>query len=187
MAKDQYRELLLGCGRARDKRLVVSSSPAGTGWANLTTLDNNPDVKPDICFDLETSLVWPFIDDSFDEIHAYEIFEHIGAQGDVTKFFHDFYQAWRILKPNGYFIGTCPSRYSEWLWGDPGHQRAILPCMWGFLDQTQYSEQCDGKAKTTMSDYRYLWKGDFHKERVEDDHTLHKFILRAVKPARIKK
>jgi len=179
-----YRELLLGCGRARDKRLVVSKNPAGEKWSNLTTLDVNPEVKPDVIFDLNKAEPWPFRDDTFDEVHAYEVLEHLGRQGDTKSFFRDFFEAWRVLKPNGFLVGTAPSRYSQWLWGDPGHTRAILPCMWTFLDQTVYTEQCD-KVKTSLSDYRYLWRGDFHLERVEDDHTFHRFILRAMKPARI--
>lgn len=184
---EKYRELLIGCGRARDKRLVVSKNPAGVKWSNLTTLDCNANVRPDVVFDLDSGEPWPFDDNTFNEIHAYEVLEHLGMQGDTLSFFRDFYEAWRVLKPNGVLVGTSPSRYSEWLWGDPGHRRAILPCHWVFLDQAQYAEQCDGKTKTSMSDYRDpLWKGDFHTERAEDDKVFHRFVLRAVKPARIK-
>lgn len=176
-----YRELLLGCGRSRDKRL----DPGGAlrEWQSLTTLDNNRDVKPDVIFDLDSSLKWPFDPNTFDEVHAYEVLEHVGAQGSERAFFHHFLEIWKILKPGGFLCATCPSRFSEWLWGDPGHTRAILPASLHFLHQPFYA-QCDGPHPTEASDYRSVWKGDFDIIRSTDDHTHHSFILRCVKPAR---
>ena len=80
-----YRELLIGCGHRRDKRLRVGRND---GWNNLTTLDHNESVKPDIVCDLERPQ-WGsnapqgfqvLEESSFDEIHAYEVLEHLGQQ-----------------------------------------------------------------------------------------------------------
>ena len=179
-----YRELLLGCGRSRDKRL----DPRGAiqPWQSLTTLDNNRAVEPDVVHDLnsaDVSLVDLFGGGVFDEVHAYEVLEHLGSQGDGVAFFWIFFQIWGVLKPGGVLCGTCPSRFSEWLWGDPGHTRAILPADLHFLRQPFYA-QCDATPPTTASDYRYLWHGDFEIRRSTDDLTTHKFVLEAVKPIR---
>jgi len=65
-------ELLIGCGNSRDKRLMRLGDTKE--WSCLTTLDFSPDAKPDVIHDLEV-LPYPFEDNSFDEIHAYEVLE----------------------------------------------------------------------------------------------------------------
>jgi len=180
-----YKELLLGCGSSREKRIVVSTQVGGTGlpeWCDLTTLDLEPSHNPDVVADLKGD--WHqehFAPNTFDEVHAYEVLEHLGQQGDWRTFLHDFYKIWWVLKPNGYLCATVPSRFSPWLWGDIGHTRAVLPESLIFLSNKEYAWQI---GKTAMSDYRAHWRGDFEIERSQDDKTLHRFVLRAVKPAR---
>src|SRR4030095_16735856 len=98
-------ELLLGCGSSRERRIIVQGRK---DWKRLVTLDYNPDHKPDIVHDL-TQFPWPFEDDSFEEIHAYELLEHLGQQGDWRGFFRDFSEVYRILKPGGFLAATCAS------------------------------------------------------------------------------
>jgi len=175
-------ELLLGAGRARDKRILTPANPQ-MGWQALKTHDILRGCGCDYTWDLEQTPWRCWHDDSFDEVHAYEVLEHLGRQGDFRAFFAHFYELWRILKPDGYLVATCPSRFSEWLWGDPGHTRAILPATLHFLARPVY-QQCEGPHPTSMSDYRHAWKGDFEIRRSEDDRTTHRFVLQAVKPAR---
>ena len=75
------KELLIGCGRRREKLMYDQSSPELSQWQGLVTLDINLDHKPDVAHDL-TTLPYPFDDNTFDEIYAYEVLEHTGAQGD---------------------------------------------------------------------------------------------------------
>lgn len=196
-----YRELLLGCGHSRVKRVM----PPGTQreWQNLMTLDINREVKPQVVADLsyvgwrkdaQVMVEYPGYEsekfgasNSFNEIHAYEVLEHLGQQGDARAFFSLFYDFWDMLVPDGYFCATVPSRFSEGLWGDPGHTRAIPPMALVFLDQEQYSRQLDRENPTSMSDYRYLFSGDFRTVDSFDDRKTHSFILQAVKPSRISK
>lgn len=185
-----YKELLLGCGSQRQKILtppvynVYTNDTVGFGtWNDLTTLDHNPDHKPDIVYELN-NVYWDFDPaDSYDEIHAYEVLEHLGFQGHYVNFFRDFTNIWRLLKPNGFLCATVPSRFSPWLWGDPGHRRAILPETLIFLDQTTYTNQV---GKTSLSDYRDVYKADFKIISSSDDRGFHSFILQAIKPSRIK-
>src|SRR5687767_7500638 len=98
-------ELLLGCGNNLVKKVTFAAVPQQ--WVELVTLDVDPGVKPHVVHDLnDVSL--PFADDNFDEIHAYEVLEHCGHQGDWRFFFNQFYDFWRILKPGGYFVATVP-------------------------------------------------------------------------------
>lgn len=196
-----YRELLLGCGHSREKRMDPRDFDSARRrtpddprhWrGQVETLDSNIDVHPDMVCDL-TVIPWAVHERengsflkvlpnaTYDEIHAYEVLEHLGRQGDYRSFFGHFAEIWRLLKPGGYLCATCPSRYSQWLWGDPGHTRAILPAHLVFLHQPNYAEQC---GKTSMSDYRRVYRADFDLVGSVDDHETHRFVLQAVKPSR---
>jgi hypothetical protein len=191
-------ELLLGCGHSRVKQ--AHNPGTSTDWENLVTLDSNGDCKPDLHCNLNDSfwlaramnsigekcLMHPhersaIQNDFFSEVHAYEVLEHLGTQGDYASFFHTFYNIWRVLINGGILFATCPSRHSAWAWGDPGHTRLIQPESLVFLDQNQYTVQL---GKTPMTDYRSVWKGDFKILSSIDDRQCHRFVLEAVKPAR---
>ena len=173
------RELLIGCGSRRTKNLAKDGDAA---WNNLTTLDINPDHKPDVVWDL-TQFPLPFDDDTFDEIHAYEVLEHTGTQGDYKFFFAQFSEFWRILKPGGYFVATVPSATSEWAWGDPSHTRIVHPNQLWFLQQNAY----DRVGETPISDFRWIYKADFNiTHYVPDSNGSFQFALQAIKPSRIK-
>ena len=169
-----YTELLLGAGNSRQKLLGL---PGRADWSNLTTLDVDPDCKPDVLHDLNI-LTLPFEYNSFDEIHAYEVLEHIGRQGDWRGFLAEFSEYWRILKPGGFLAGSCPSLESRWLWGDPGHTRAISQETLIFLSQRQYEAQV---GKTPMTDYRALYKADFELVHSQVQGERYFFMLKAIK------
>lgn len=166
-------ELLIGCGNSR-------KNFSGGDWTDLTTIDHDPNCGADIVHDLEQT-PWPIESDSFDEAHAYCVLEHLGRQGDYRSFFATFAEIYRVLKPGGLFFAVCPSRHSKWAWGDPSHTRLIQNESLVFLDQTEYARQI---GKTSMTDFRWLWKGDFERIGVNDDGHDFKFGLRAHKPPR---
>jgi hypothetical protein len=196
-AMSEYRELLIGCGYDRSKkiepRLCVKGSDVPMEqryqWQNLETMDQEPATNPRYVWDLNqvpwcATLEFQSItlkDSRYDEIHAYEVLEHLGRQGDYRAFFGVFEEIWRLLKPGGLLAATVPSRYSEWAWGDPGHTRLIPPCQLVFLNQEAYRDQA---GKTTMSEYRQHYTGDFNTLHSSDDHKTHIFVLQAIKPAR---
>jgi SAM-dependent methyltransferase len=204
-----YRELLIGCGYRRDRLLdPYLYRAAGTWcpavpperWQYVTRIDINPACEPDYVMDLEKGLktlqrpgpndydlfrsigdvYWQLKDNSFDEVHAYEVLEHLGQQGNATEFFGHFDDLWKVLKPGGWLCATVPSRYSVWLWGDPGHRRAILPAALQFLNRPNYA----GLGRSPMSDYRSLFVSDWDVIHSHDNEETHSFILQAVKPAR---
>lgn len=180
----EYRELLLGCGHRREKMIKI---PGHEQWANLTTLDMNPDCKPDILIILNAYPRWGSVpwmeeellpDNSYNEIHAYEILEHLGRQGNVESFFHDFGEIWRILKPNGYLCATTPAG-PTWTWGDPGHRRVINEGSLVFLSHAEYEKQL---GQTPMSDYRsLLGKTNFEIIEARKNENCFWFVLKALK------
>ena len=172
-------ELLLGCGNRREKLIRPHGRP--TNWTTLTTLDMDRRCNPDHVWNLDWSDPLPFADNTFDEIHAYEVLEHLGNQGDWWTFFHQFTDYWRILRPDGLLCATVPAHDSIWTWGDPGHRRVINLGTLVFLNQEEYHKQV---GKTAMTDYRGHWFGDFSVAWAEHYPETLAFVLQAHKPAR---
>jgi SAM-dependent methyltransferase len=174
-------ELLLGCGHTRHRKIRVDGREA---WTDLVTLDINPDVKPDVVAEIGAAPL-PFAADSFDELHAYDVIEHTGDQGDWRGFFREFADYWRILKPGGLFCAIVPAWSGVWAWGDPGHRRVIQVETLTFLDRVTYAAELDGERRTNRTDYRRWWPGDFELVHAEEiGGPCLAFILRAHKPAR---
>jgi predicted SAM-dependent methyltransferase len=181
MKKELKHELLIGCGSDWTKRLATDKT---TKFDNLITLDYNADHNPDIVWDLNDPNVLPpsLPDNFFDEIHAYEVLEHIGSQGDYKTFFRQFSEFWRVLKPGGHFLATFPSRNSVWAYGDPSHTRIMQVEQFFFLHQPNY----DRVGKSSMSDFRNIYKADFDIIHTSDDEETVNIIMKAVKPSQIK-
>lgn len=165
------KELLIGCGPRREKFVTFEAIPPV--FTNLVTLDMLAEHKPDVVHDLNV-LPYPFPDGEFDEIHAYEVLEHCGRQGDWRFFFAQFAEFERILKPQGYLIGSCPTWDGKWAWGDPGHTRVLTPETLMFLDQTFYDA---GIGKTAASDYRSVWSGHFKTIGIQERGPQFFFVL----------
>jgi Methyltransferase domain len=170
-------ELLIGCGSQRNKLL---NNPDRPDWTELVTLDINERHKPDVVHDLN-QMPWPFADGIFDEVHGYEVMEHLGKQGDYRSFFDNWSEIWRILKPDGVFVGSSPDEKSTWLWGDPGHTRVISPASLTFLSQEQYDIQV---GNTPMTDYRFCYKADFEPAFFDVKGDTFVYVMRAIKPSR---
>lgn len=165
------RELLIGAGNRREKDIAL---PESREWEDLTTLDFDESSSPDVLWDLN-DLPLPFEAESFDEIHAYEILEHVGQQGDWKTFFRQFDEFYRLLKPGGHFFATTPAWDSMWAFADPGHTRVIAPGSLTFLDREEYEKQV---GKTPMTDYRSHYKGNFEIVHAKEVGEKFGFVLK---------
>lgn len=173
------RELLIGCGNNREK-LIWKPGTDGK-WGERYCLDMDDGCKQEgenFCqWDLN-ELPLPFDDNWFDEIHAYEVLEHVGQQGDYRTFFRQFEEFHRILAPGGIFCATVPMWDSSWAWGDPGHTRVITSGTLTFLSQKKYAEQV---GVNPMSDYRRFYKADYDLMHLEEKGERMFFVLSAIK------
>lgn len=167
------KELLMGCGSRTTKDLYVNDKK---DFENVVRCDINADHKPDMVVDLRKHPL-PFQNEEFDEIHAYDVLEHLAQQGDYEFFFREWSEYYRILKPGGHFFGSCPSWNGSWAFGDPSHTRVISRETLVFLSQEQYRQQV---GKTKMSDFRYLYKADFVPVRLQDAGGTFYFIMKKV-------
>lgn len=167
-------ELLLGCGRDRQKRIYPEWCPPD--WTHLVTADIDPHCGADVVVDFDRDPL-PFRDDTFDEVHVYEVMEHLGTQGDYRAFFRHFGEIYRVLKHGGIVVGTTPRWDAMWAWCDPGHRRIVSPATLWFLDQDVYNRPGD----TIRTDYRWLWKGDLKLVWHEDLGDSSAWILQAHK------
>jgi len=154
--------LILGAGNNRDQRLIVGDPPPegptfGDNFSEVTTIDIDPACKPSIVWDLEVP-GWPVPEDYFDEVHAYEVLEHLGRMGDYEAFFHTWKEIWLTLKPGGLVCATTPWWQSVWAWQDPGHRRVYSKELLVYLDQNEYVRQV---GKTAMTDYRRVFPPPF--------------------------
>lgn len=172
-------ELVLGCGQLFTPILTLDGRDH---YHEPVFLDINRDHKPDVVHDLNV-MPWPFSDNTFDEVHAYEVLEHLGWQGDAGSFFGTFTEIYRILKPGGHLFATVPDYRTEWAWGDPTHRRVITAGSLVFLSQAEYTAQV---GKTAMSDYRGIYHDDFDIIDASYDRIPGRlcFALQAVKPSR---
>ena len=173
-----YSELLLGCGNARDKRIKFTLVP--DDWQNLTTHDVDPESKADVIHDLDV-FPYPWSDNQFDEVHAYEVLEHCGQQGDAVSFFAQFAELWRILKPGGYLCGTVPQWNSPMAWGVPDHKRVMPKELFTVLDARYYEDlgKESGKGK---ADYRkFLKTTNFAGLAFQEGEYQMGFVLQAIK------
>jgi len=172
----ETKVLLIGAGSSRKLTLQrdLSDNP------DITTLDIEASHNPDVLWDLN-NVPWPFEDNSFDQIHAYEVLEHLGQQGDARSFFGTFAEAYRILKPGGYLVGSVPGWDTLWAWGDPSHKRIICEGSFTYLDYTQYAKQV---GVTPMTDFRSIWQGDFETVHLQRAGDILFFALKCHKPRR---
>jgi SAM-dependent methyltransferase len=173
------KALLLGAGNSRLRKLRVDPEhKADFSDTELVTLDIDVDSKPDVQFDLNRlhyGEPLPFQTGEFEEIHAYEVLEHFGRQGDYFGFFTEFSEYWRVLKPGGYFLGSVPHHTSMWAWGDPGHTRCLPEGVFVFLEQDQYKKQI---GKTALTDYRSVWDKNFTRQFIRKNGENLFFVLK---------
>ena len=151
------RIALLGCGHKREPLLSWSGGfTAYQGDGEIVRFDHNPLCNPNVVCDLNDLErgSGPWLGDGWDEVHAYEVWEHLGQQGDSRGFFTGVNSVADALVSDGKFLLSLPRHDSIWAWGDPDHTRVIPHVAWGYLEERFY----DNLGETPSSDFRALIK-----------------------------
>ena len=107
----------------------------------------------DVAHDLDV-LPWPWDDNSFDEILALDVFEHLRV--DIQQWLDE---CWRILKPGGYLVFRTPA-WDHWTaWVDPTHRRAFHLQTFDYWDPSKFFWQEYGRFYFGP-DYNKWWRVD---------------------------
>ena len=177
--------LLLGCGHKKrpeytniDGMFVPIAGDHKNHYDkdDVVRLDINPDCNPDVLWDLNNRPL-PFEDGEFDEIHAYEVMEHVGRQGDFVGYFSEMMEYARILKDGGTILGCVPRWDRVWAWGDPGHCKIITSGTLLYLDSVRYENEI---GRSHITDYRrYLTHNLRLLAEMKNDYSLY-FLLKKV-------
>ncbi len=131
------RVLHLGCGRKKwaAEQLFPYVGLKLDGPADITHLDADPDLKPDIVCDLGHEPI-PVDDGSVDLVIAWHVIEHIGISEHQWFFFWE--ELYRVLAPTGWIYGESPNYDGIWAWSDPTHVRAMSEASFVFFNQDSY-------------------------------------------------
>lgn len=169
-------KLHIGCG----------TSPLD-GWVNL---DMEPGPGIDVVANIETERL-PFDDDTFDELMALHVIEHIRNPLVAMQ------ELWRVAKPDATFLLACPYGSTDDAWEDATHVRPYFVGSWQAFAQPYF-------WRAPYAAYTADWQPEvvelqLPRERYEHiapadafDDVMHKrnvvaqmvVTMRAVKPAR---
>lgn len=162
-------ELIFGAGLHPLRRLSLSAGVSH--FVNPYTVDNSPDTNPHLLHDLNIHPI-PLPSSTFTEIHAYDVLEHLGTQGDHHFFFSEFREYHRLLVPYGLMYITVPLPHSPWAFGDPSHRR-VLP-LHAFFFLTEQFYRTNNADQTQASPFESLvapnWWHIVHHQTIQD-HT----------------
>jgi len=111
--------LNLGCG---DRPIA--------GATNHDRVKHSPWVE--VVWDLE-ELPWPWIDDEWDEVLAYDVMEHLHHEVNVW-----LDECWRILKPGGKLSLRLPAFDNHLSYRDPTHRRVFHPESFFYWDPSHH-------------------------------------------------
>jgi predicted SAM-dependent methyltransferase len=107
----------------------------GCGFLHLPgyiNIDADPTCRPDVLHDLEVT-PWPFEDNSFDELIATHVLEHLGATS--KDWLAIWKEIWRVTQPDGTIDITVPHPRHDNFLIDPTHVRPIFPETIAMFDQ----------------------------------------------------
>ena len=134
--------LHVGCGRKAGHTAAQLFDNAGLRFGDaddyrVITLDARGDLGADHVCRLGVDPL-PLDADSVDLIYAWHVLEHVGRQGETGVWFFCWEEFYRVLKPGGLILLSCPYWDSIWAWSDPTHTRALSEHSFVFFAQRAY-------------------------------------------------
>lgn len=94
---------------------------------DAVNVDNNSAVEPDVLWNLDV-IVWPFRGDTFDEVIAQDVIEHVARPLDFVK------ECWRVLKTGGVLRIRTPHWTNDNSWIDPTHLHHLHQDSFDYFD-----------------------------------------------------
>ena len=104
-------------------------------FEGFVNVDYDHHANPDYCFDMEKE-IWPFEDNSVDQVIAHHVFEHLGE-----GYFHVLKELYRVCQHGAMIDIVVPHHRHEYFINDPTHRRPITPDgLWLF--SKRYNDSC---------------------------------------------
>lgn len=97
------------------KRAILHLGSGQKYMPGAVNVDLTKDTNPDVVHDLNIR-PWPFDASSFDEVHAYDVIEHLD---DVLKTIEEMH---RVCRPGGRVVVVVPHFSSDGAFTDPTHR-----------------------------------------------------------------
>ena len=135
----------------------------GSGYNKIEgylSVDIDTNCNPDFLFDIEND-IWPFENNSVDEVVLYHILEHIGD--GYSKVIKELY---RVCKPNALIYIKVPHHRHDSFFYDPTHKRAIVGESFYLLSKEYNNYFIENNFTTTT--LAYIWEVDFEVMIVEN-------------------
>lgn len=148
-----------------------------TKYEGFLNCDYSDIFNPDYQFDIEKD-VWPFKDNSVDEIIIHHVLEHLGE-----GYFHALQEMYRVCKPNAIIDIRVPHFKHQYMWHDPTHKRPIT-----YYGLRLFSKKLNIEDNSPASKLGLHFNVDFeiieHEEIIDDYRSNNKIIERL--PSEIK-
>ena len=135
----------------------------GSGYNKIEgylSVDIDANCNPDFLFDIENH-IWPFEDNSVDEVVLYHILEHIGD--GYSKVIKELY---RVCQNDAIVHIKVPHHRHDSFFYDPTHKRPIVGESFYLLSK-QYNDFFIENNFTTTT-LAYQWNVDFEIIRIEN-------------------
>lgn len=171
--------LNLGCG--------------ATTYKECVNVDVSLNVAADVILDLDTAALWPFEENTFNQVYASHILEHLKHPLRAMENLH------RVCAPGAVAVFKLPYGSSDNAWEDPTHIRPYFLDSFGYFSQAAYGGADYGYRGdwTVVERELHLWE-DKDLESYKDDlqqllglvmthrNIVREFkvVLRCVKPIR---
>ncbi len=159
--------LELGCGKGRNAAVLAKKS--GTKVVGVDLSEENIQIArtsyPELRFEVGSAEELNFPDASFDEIYAYDIFEHVD---DLPKC---ALEAVRVLKPKGKLIVNVPA---------PASERWLLKVRPSYFDEIHHVRIFEGNQMQDLFESNGL---NLVKKQARDfsDHVILYYVFKTTK------
>ena len=146
-------------------KLIVGCGPDYTKQSpDDVTLDFKAAFKPDIFFNVALGKKWPFEDNTFDEIEAFHVLEHIEGFKYYRKAMEEMY---RILKPEGILRIKVPHRLHRSAYETADHVRFFeANSFHDFQTCNPYLEEMEYKTKFEQVEEFVIMENDNEPKEV---------------------
>ncbi|HCR36163.1 MAG: Methyltransferase domain protein [Candidatus Nomurabacteria bacterium GW2011_GWF1_31_48] len=134
----RYKKANLGCGNKKINKYI--------------NIDNNKNCRPDMIIDLN-KLPYPFKDNTFEEIYAHHVLEHLDRPMDIINEWYRVSKDKAILK-----IFTPHFSYN---WQHPGHVSAISSRLFNYFGTNSEDKEIYGKSKFKVRKIILRWMTNY--------------------------